>query len=173
MKPQRNLFKSKNNKEKIMKILYVLSYISRNGGVQNIVNNYINHLDKSIEVDFLVLLPGEVELEKKLKEQGHNIYYIKGSEEKKLSLFLKEIKKFFQEHHDYDIIHSHQTNLDIFYLREAKKWKIPVRIMHTHSTSCDISKVRIKILKLMSKRYANYYFACSLEAGKFMFRQEY
>lgn len=153
-----------------MKVLYVLSYISRNGGVQSVVNNYLNNLDTNkINVEFLTLLPGDEEMEEEWRKKGCKIYQIRGSKEKNLFLFLKEIKKFFKEHHDYDIIHSHQTNLDFFYLREAKKWKIPVRIMHAHSTSCDINWARMAILRLMSKKYANYYFACSKEAGRWMF----
>lgn len=153
-----------------MKILYVLSYISRNGGVQSVVNNYYNHMNlEENQIDFLTLLPGDKEMEDEWKKRGCNIYKIGGSEEKNLYLFCKEIEKFFQKHHDYDVIHSHQTNLDLFYLREAKKWKIPVRILHAHSTNCDISKFRMLILKLTSKLYANYFFACSEEAGKFIF----
>ena len=151
-----------------MKILYVLSYISRNGGVQSVVNNYYNHMNlEENQIDFLTLLPGDKDMEEEWAKKGCNIYKIKGSEEKNLYLFYKEIKKFFKEHHDYDVIHSHQTNLDIFYLREAKRWKIPVRILHAHSTNCDISKFRMLILRLTSKIYANYFFACSEEAGSF------
>lgn len=153
-----------------MKILYVPSYISRNGGVQSVVNNYYNHMNlEENQIDFLTLLPGDKDMEEEWAKKGCNIYKIKGSEEKNLYLFYKEIKKFFKEHHDYDVIHSHQTNLDIFYLREAKRWKIPVRILHAHSTNCDISKFRMLILRLTSKIYANYFFACSEEAGSFMF----
>lgn len=154
-----------------MKILYVLSYLSKNGGVQSVVNNYYEQLckNKEIQIDFLTLLPGDEKVQKDLEEKGCNIYQIKGSQEKNLFIFLKEIKNFFKEHHDYDILHNHQTNLDFFYLREAKKWKIPVRIMHAHNTNCDINWIRMKVLRLMSKAYANYYFACSEEAGKWMF----
>lgn len=153
-----------------MKILYVLSYISRNGGVQSVVNNYLSKMDtEKTQIEFLTLLPGDTQMEEEWRNKGCKIYHIGGSKEKNLFLFLKEIRNFFKEHHDYDIIHSHQTNLDIFYLREAKKWKIPVRIMHTHTTGCDISKFRMNILRFMSKRYANYYFACSKEAGRWMF----
>lgn len=153
-----------------MKILYVLSYLSRNGGVQSVVNNYFKNMDKKeISIDFLTLLPGDKNMEEELEKEGCNVYHIKGSEEKNLFLLVKEIKKFFKNHHDYDIIHSHQTNLDIFYLREAKKWKIPVRIMHSHSTNCDISRIRMKVIKVMSKIYANYYVACSKDAGRWMF----
>ena len=164
------MLNSKSGKAVIsMKVLYILSYLSKNGGVQSVVNNYYNNLSKDIEVDFLTLLPGDEEFEQELEKKGSKVYHIGGSKEKNLFIFLKEIKKFFREHHDYDILHNHQTNLDLFYLKEAKKWKIPVRIMHAHNTNCDISKLRMKILKLTSKRYANYYFACSEEAGKFMF----
>lgn len=154
-----------------MKILYVLSYLSKNGGVQSVVNNYTSQLMKcnNITIDFLTLLPNDEEMVKSIELLGGHVYQIAGSEEKKLSLFIKEIKRFFKDHHDYDIIHSHQTNLDLFYLREAKKWKIPVRIMHAHNTNCDISKIRMEAIKISSRIYANYFFACSLESGKWMY----
>lgn len=160
---------------KKIKILYVLSYISRNGGVQSVVNNYYNELskNKNIQIDFLTLLPGDNEMEEEWRKKGAKIYNIKGSEEKNLFLFLKEIKSFFKEHHDYDIIHSHQTNLDFFYLLEAKKWKIPVRIMHSHSTNCSINKVRMFITKQLSIYASNCYFACSKEAGKYYFGKKF
>lgn len=117
-----------------MRVLHVLSYISKNGGIQNLVSNYIEFLDKTdMQIDFLTFLPNDEKMVEELKRHGHNVYQIKGSEEKDLFLFIKEIKRFFKEHHDYDILHNHQTNLDLFYMREAKKWKIPVRIMHVHT----------------------------------------
>lgn len=154
-----------------MKILYVLSYLSKNGGVQSVVNNYTSQLMKykDITIDFLTLLPNDEEMVKSIELLGGHVYQIAGSREKKLSLFIKEIKSFFKNHHDYDIIHSHQTNLDLFYLKEAKKWNIPVRIMHAHNTNCDISKIRMEVIKLSSRIYANYYFACSSESGKWMY----
>ena len=52
-----------------MKVLYILSYLSKNGGVQSVVNNYYNNLSKDIEVDFLTLLPGDEEFEQELEKK--------------------------------------------------------------------------------------------------------
>lgn len=157
------------------KILYVLSYLSHNGGVQSVVNNYYGELKnkKDLTIDFLVLLPGDEKMENEIISLGSNVYHIRGSEEKNLFLFMKEINHFFKEHHDYDIIHSHQTNLDFFYLSAAKKYKIPVRIMHAHSTSCSINKLRMYITKKLSAMYSNVHFACSSEAGNYYFGKSF
>jgi len=154
-----------------IKLLYVLSYISENGGVQAVVNNYYSQLkhNKNLQIDFLVLLPGNEEMEKNIMLEGSNVYHLNGSKEKNIFLFVKEIRNFFKEHHDYDVIHSHQTNLDFFYLMEAKKYKIPVRIMHSHSAGTSLGKLRMAITKKLSSFFSNVHFACSKEAGEYYF----
>lgn len=144
-------------------------------GLQTVVNNYYSELvrRKELKIDFLTLLPSDEAMLKEYSDLGSNIYYIKGEKERNLHLFIKEIKNFFKKHHDYDIIHSHQTNFDFFYLKEAKKYNIPIRIMHSHNTTYDINKYRMFITRKLSTYYSNCHFACSEEAGRFYFGKKF
>ena len=78
---------------------------------------------------------------------------------------------FFKEHPEYQIIHVHQDCLSSIILKVAKKYGVKVRIAHSHSNNQD--KNLKYIIKMYYKRkipkYATYLFACSEDAGRWMF----
>lgn len=78
-----------------------------------------------------------------------------------------------------DIIHINSSNASALkYAKVAKSLQIKNVIVHSHNTNIESDKFRIKYFmhcywrKLYSK-YPDYYFACSTEAGKFMFDLKY
>jgi glycosyltransferase involved in cell wall biosynthesis len=84
------------------------------------------------------------------------------------------MKKFFKEHPEYQIVHSHIDAMSTFPLMAAKKANIKIRIAHSHSSKLDKDlKLPIKIIsKKLLKKYANNYFACGDKAGRFLFKDK-
>ena len=176
----------KNKKESLIqmnepiKVLYFVDRMLR-GGIQSLVIDWISRFDKNkIQVDFLLLDDGiDYELEKTLIEKGCNVYKLKKIWIRQPFDFFKQskaIKHFFMEHHDYKIVHMHSSSKNYMVLKYAKKYGIPIRIAHAHASDFQsgstIKKMVGNLLKPLLIKYANYYFACSNEAGRWLFGEK-
>lgn len=160
-----------------VKVLYFVDRMLR-GGIQSLVIDWVSRFDKNkIHVDFLLLDDGKkYELEDTLKKMGCNVYKLKGIWINKLLDFLKEDKAlntFFKEHHDYRVVHMHSTSKNWMVLKYAKKYGIPIRITHAHAsdfqTGSKVKKIIGSILKPKLIKYSTDFFACSREAGRWLF----
>lgn len=154
----------------MIRILQVVTDM-RPGGLETMLMNYYRHVDKSIiQFDFLVHRTKRGTFDDEIESMGGKIYRLP-----KLNPFSKHYKQalgnFFDEHPEYQIIHVHQDCLSSVILKVAKKHGIKVRIAHSHSSSQNKDlKYPIKLFyKHLIPIYATDLFACSNEAGKWMF----
>ena len=78
---------------------------------------------------------------------------------------------FFKEHHDYDVVHVHLDCLSSIPLFFAKKYGIKVRIAHSHVSKMTFDiKYPLRIFfRTLIPFYATHLFACSEDAGKWMY----
>lgn len=82
-----------------------------------------------------------------------------------------ELKKIINRN-DYKIVHIHQNSASMAMdARIAKKAKVPIVIGHSHNTSCNILWQHY-LFKPFVNKYLDYKFACSKEAGKWVFGKE-
>ena len=51
--------------------------------------------------------------------------------------YFRWMDKFFEEHLEYQIMHSHIDSMSYLPLLAAKRANVPVRIAHSHNTSID------------------------------------
>ena len=87
------------------------------------------------------------------------------------------IDSFFKTHATYDIVHIHTGSLTtmLVYAMIAKKYRIKVVIVHSHTTGRVISlftKLRRFILCKFLKRYVDIYIGCSIDSLKFKFTKD-
>lgn len=89
-----------------------------------------------------------------------------------------KIKKSFREilcNERPNILHINVCNaIGLLYASIAKKAKIPCVIVHSHNTRIEHDKFKLKsmahkAMRLLYKNCPDYKFACSTEAGKFLF----
>lgn len=156
------------------RVLHVITGMG-SGGAESYIMNMYRSIDRNkIQFDFL-LRSKEIIYEDEIKKLGGRIYYT--SEYPKHALRNKrEVKQFFKEHPEYKVIHVHGNALIYMtVLKIAKKNKIPCRIMHSHNTQTKLPAYRIlhNLNKLFVKSWATDYFACSNDAGKWMFNSGY
>lgn len=160
-----------------VKVLYFVDRMLR-GGIQTFVIENLRHMDKTnLQVDFLLLDDGKVyELEEELRMLGSTVYKLEGIWIRKPWDFVKYCKAlddFFREHHDYKVVHMHSSSKNFMVLKYAKKYGIEIRIAHSHcidfQTNSKIKKVVGDCFKYPLKKYATNYFACSKEAGVWLF----
>lgn len=154
-----------------IRVLQVVTYMQR-GGLETMLMNYYRNIDRSrVQFDFLVHRDFEADYDHEILKLGGKIYRLPvlnpfGPD------YLKKLNQFFKEHPEYRIVHSHLDCLAGIPLKYAKKNNVPVRIAHAHNNN-QTKNLKYPI-KLFCRRNitknANYLFACSDEAGKWMFQ---
>ncbi|MBR1748003.1 MAG: glycosyltransferase [Clostridia bacterium] len=137
------------------------------GGVSNCVLNYWKYFDKEkFSFDFFTY--GETDFDEKVKRIGGECHAIHDFRDPLKAC--SDLKRFLREER-YDIVHSHLTSLSVFPLYVAKKEKIDVRIVHSHSTTDGKEKTAVikNVLKRFADHYADARFACSVKSGEWLY----
>lgn len=154
-----------------IRVLHVVTYMGR-GGLETMLMNYYRHIDRTkVQFDFLVHRDFEADYDQEINELGGRIYHVS-----KLipwsRKYKQELKCFFQHHPEYRIVHVHQDCLSSVALKCAEECGIPVRIAHSHNVNQDKNiKYLIKLHYMKNiPKYATDCFACSEEAGEWMFK---
>lgn len=156
-----------------IRVLHVISGLG-SGGAESFIMNMYRHMDHSvIQFDFL-LRSDENNYEYELNETGSKIYRTASFPRHWLKN-LKQTAQFFQHNH-YPIIHIHANAL--LYMTAliiAKKYGVPCRIVHSHNAA--MADMRLMPLHSYNKKrihqLATDCFACSDEAGEWMFENNY
>lgn len=145
------------------------------GGIENFVMNYYRNLDRTkVQFDFLVHYNDKGYYDDEILKLGGKIYYTNIRNDKKIIKYIKYLNNFFKEHKEYKIIHGHMPGLAPLYFFVARINHVKCRIAHSHVTDTE-KTLKGRLLKLIIYSisfFSNYYFACSKEAGKFMFKNK-
>lgn len=156
-----------------VRVLHVITGMGSGGAEAFIMNMYRNIDRTKVQFDFL-LRSNENIYKDEINNLGGRIYTT-ASFPKHIIRNTLQVKRFFKEH-KYKIIHVHGNALMYMTaLKEAKHAGVPCRIMHSHSTSLRYRG----LTSLHNHRKANLgkwatdNFACSEDAGKWMFSGEY
>ena len=156
--------------EKPVKVLEMIASLTF-GGSQAMIVNLCRKMDRNkVQCDFIIDHPELSGMGQIIESLGSKIYVMptfKGTN-------VKEVKeawdRFFTEHPDYQILHSHSRSYASIYLPIAKKHGLKT-IIHSHNTSNGkgISALAKNILQYPLRKQADYFFGCSREAGEWLF----
>lgn len=156
----------------MIRVLQCVNSMHR-AGLETMLMNYYRNIDRTkIQFDFLTHRPEKGDYDDEIISLGGRVYYAPRLYPQNYPAYFAYMKRFFQEHPEYKIVHSHIDAMSYLPLLAAKKAGVPVRISHSHSTSVD------RDFKYALKQYfrwrlpdaANYRMACGEEAGKFLHR---
>ena len=140
------------------------------GGVEAVVMNYYRNIDRNkVQFDFICDEDSKYIPREEIEKLGGKIILIPPYQ--KPFKYHKELKKVLKER-NYKIVHSHISTMSFFSLWAAKSAKVPVRIVHAHSTTNKQEKKKNlmkQVLRPFSKVFANRYFCCSELAGRWLF----
>lgn len=156
--------------ENPIRILQVVTQMTR-GGLETMLMNYDRHIDHSkVQFDFLEHRDTVTDYDREILELGGQIHRLPRLNPMSPA-YLKALDRFFAEHPEYRIVHSHLDCMAGIPLKAAKKNGVPVRIAHAHSSN-QVKDAKYP-LKLYYKRdiptYATHLYACGAEAGRWMF----
>lgn len=142
------------------------------GGIEFFVMNYYREMVKlGVQFDFLVHYKQKGYFDDEIKKLGGKIYYFSVREDKNLIKYIYQLCKFFYKHKEYKIIHGHMPGMAPIYFFIAKIFGVKCRISHCHVTETENTlkgKILRRIIKIIPF-FSNIYFACSKEAGFFMY----
>ena len=155
-----------------IRIIHVFKSLKQ-GGIQNFIMNVYRNIDKTkFQFDFLISEDGDFNDE--ILNLGGRIYSIPSLDEVGQIKYKKVLKKFFNEHKEYKIVHVHYNQISGIILEVAKKCGVPVRIAHSHSIG-NSNNIIVKLYKsyLQSKivNNATNLFACSDLAAKWLYKK--
>lgn len=154
-------------------MIRVLHYIGGldYGGSQTFVMELYRKIDRNkIQFDFITFPNEKNGYYKEIIDLGGKIYESPQYNGKNHFVFIKWWKNFFKKHKEYKILHGHIRSVSSLYIPIAKKAGL-CTIIHSHSTSNGKGfQALIKDMMQYPVRYqADYLFACSEKAGKWLF----
>lgn len=143
------------------------------GGTENFLMTNYRYVDKNrVQFDFLKHRDSHDYYDDEILGMGGRIYSVPPINPIRQVQYDAAVSHFFKEHKGtYPIIHSHLNSLSAYSLRIAKREGIPVRIAHAHAKPNTIN-YKTPIIMYTKHIIKNYYtdaFACSNEAGKWLF----
>lgn len=144
------------------------------GGSQAMVMNIYRSIDRSnIQFDFILDEPEQVDLLEEVKSLGAHVFVMPKLNGKNIFTVRKAWNDFFSEHPEYKILHSHVRSYASVFLPIAKKHGVKT-IIHSHSTSngSGFSALIKSLLQYRIRFQADYFMACSQEAGVWLFGKE-
>lgn len=158
---------------KPIRVLHVFGSLDRGGAETMVMNLYRNIDRKLIQFDFIKHTSDIGAYEDEIKELGGVIYSFpryKGTNHIK---YVNSWYDFFENNNEYRIIHGHVRSTASIYLKIAKKYRLTT-ISHSHSTSNGkgISAIVKKILQYPIRHVADYFFAASVDSGRWLFGEE-
>lgn len=160
-----------------IRILNLFTIMNR-GGAETMVMNYYRTIDKNkIQFDFMVHRQERGAYDDEIEAMGGRIFRMCPIYPQNLFRYQQMLKKFFDNHPEYQILHSHMSELGYFAFKEAIKHNVPVRICHAHSSpnfKIESFKEKLKVLprEILARgmrKLSTDFFVCSKIAGDWLF----
>lgn len=152
----------------MIKILHTIPAMD-GGGADRILFDYTIRMLDEFQFDFIVHSEFEGILEKDLISKGCRVFHVPPLHKDK-----KEYKKRIEEiikDGNYDIIHVAQGYRGVYFLHYAKKYRVKIRIAHSHMAYIPetfMEGIIRKVATLYVKYCATDLFACGNDAAKWM-----
>ncbi len=151
-----------------MKVLLIVTVDLGKNGISTCVLNYCKELEtQGLDVD--ILAPNHVapEIKEELSKQQSKLYEVPCRNSRTVKYFLKLCRIIKRE--KYDIVHVHGNSATMAVeLTAAFLARCPVRIAHSHNTTCEHQRAHKLLLPIFNKMYTAGA-ACGTDAGKWLF----
>lgn len=164
------------------RVLFVSPSALNNGGVQYVLMSIVRNFSNDYIFDIIVFNNEQNYYKEEFLSYGGNIYYVPKNEGKKLMkkvvfwlknkiTLTKKCRKIFLEN-KYDIVHCCNGFDSPTVIKTAKKFGIPVRIIHCHGSYKKTNFLREIIRFILKKKmykYSTNLVSCSKKAGATFF----
>lgn len=157
--------------ESLIRVLHVISNMSREGAQTFIMNVYRN-LDKSnVQFDFLVNTQEKCAYDDEIISMGGKIIYVPPPDKKNILNYTNKLSRIMVNNGPYKCVHSHSMYFNGIVTQAAYRADIPIRISHAHTISDGRSNsiyrsIYRNIMRKKILKYSTKLFGCSQEACK-------
>ncbi len=155
----------------MIRVLHVVGRMAL-GGTQTMIMNVYRHIDRTqMQFDFLVHTKDECFYDKEIIKLGGRIYRTERFNIINWLSYKKFWNNFFPEHEEYKIVHVHINSSAAICLSIAKRHG-RIAVVHSHCTNPTEKSLRscaFRIFAYPIRYIADYFFACSEEAGETRF----
>lgn len=156
------------------RILFVLPSLSAANGVASFLLNYLERMQDA-RLSFTVLA-GENDAspfrKRALERLSVPLFFLPSVHTVGLHGFRRAVAEFFRAHHDFDAVYNNAENQSFFLFSEARRYGIPVRILHAHATRASgkpLRALRNRLLIKLATPLVTHRAACSTAAGRAFF----
>lgn len=155
------------------RVLHVLGELNRGGAETMIMNLYRNMDRTKFQFDFVVHTNKECSYDNEVISLGGKIFRVPKYKVYNHFEYVRKWETIFAENNEYNLIHSHVRSTAKIFLKIAKKRKMKT-ILHSHNTSSGkgIKALFKTLLQKNVSESADYLFACSTEAGEWLFGKQ-
>lgn len=154
------------------KILHITSSLRRRGTETYVMNLFRQAREKGYKFDFLIFDTSKEGYYDEAVEMGAKVYFAT-PRKSGVRNYIRGLESFFSEHKgEYSAVHYSGCNWStIAPIAIAKKYGIPTRILHCHSSSSEgwHNILLHKINKRVAPYVATHFLACSKEAAEWGF----
>lgn len=163
-------------KENVVRVLQV-GMSPYYGGTEAFLMSQYRAIDKSkVQFDFLNVYDKKIACQDEIESMGGKIYHLNMARHQGVRAYYKNLDDFFKTNAKaFDVVHcNYQSLINIDILKYAKRYGIKMRIAHAHNAGYGVNpsyKQKLLILanKMMLRKYATHYYACSTLAAEWMF----
>lgn len=157
------------------RILQVMSSLHGNGTETAIMNIY-RMIDRTkFQFDFLIFDDQNMDFYDEIRSLGGTIYIVPNRRKSMWGYLIKCFLFFKENASKYDVIHLNFCYLSLLWpFLLARLNKIPMRIIHSHSSNYVGGKLNLylhKLLRRLDIALSNEYIACSHEAKKWFYNR--
>lgn len=156
----------------MLRVLQVIGKMDR-AGAESLIMNLYRAVDRTkVQFDFMVFTSEEGDYDQEILELGGRIYHMPSFKGYNYLNLCGNFKEFFKKH-PYKVVHGHIGSLSPAYLYYAKK-NGAYAIVHSHATKSSVlwERYAFWLLSHRVSSIADYFFACSKQAGIDMFGSE-
>lgn len=151
----------------MLRVLHVIGKMGV-GGAETMLMNLYRNIDRTkVQFDFVVHTSERQFYDDEILMLGGKIFRTQRYNVTNYSSYKRYWDRFFDKHPEYRIVHGHINSSAAVYLSCAKKHG-RVAVVHSHNTKSPEKNMRAYASRLVAYplRYiADYYFACSRQAG--------
>jgi hypothetical protein len=121
-----------------------------------------------VQFDFICDSDSQAIPEEEIKKLGGRVYKV--APYQNIVRNMSDMKRIFEQN-QYSVVHAYNSTMNLFPMAVAKSCNVPVRISESLSMAHegDWKTVLKKMLRPMSKWFANYYMSCGEDCGRWQF----
>lgn len=153
-----------------IRILHVLGRLDR-GGAEAMVMNLYRQVDRNrVQFDFVLHTEDECAYSEEVRSFGGRIFSVPAYSPRSAAGYKRAWKELLSKHPEWKILHSHVRSTASLYLPIAHKLGIKT-IIHSHNTASGsgVSAFVKTMLQYPLRYQADFLFACSEAAGKWLY----